>query len=358
MTAQAVVGPCDFAVVRGQTDLILSAFLEGKDHTAAAHQLPAEVTEILRNFLFAGGKRLRPVLCVTGWHAASGHGTPKPVLQVAAALEMFHTFALIHDDIMDHSHTRRGHPTVHRALATRHRDGRTATAASQLGTGAAILIGDLALAWSDELLHTAGLTPTQSTAVLPLIDAMRTEVMYGQYLDLTTTGHPTGNLERAIRIVRYKTAKYTIERPLHIGAALAGADHDLLNHLSDFALPVGEAFQLRDDLLGLYGNPEQTGKSVLDDLRDGKHTALIALVLRDGARTRVNQLRPFLGCRSLTEDQAAAARRIIDSTGARASVEDMIRSGRQQAERVLDTAPFAPVALTSLRHIVRTTTGV
>ncbi|GGV57712.1 polyprenyl synthetase family protein [Streptomyces spectabilis] len=143
---------------------------------------------------------------------------------------------------MDASATRRGKPTVHHTLTARHIDGRTQAAARRLGTGTAILIGDLALTWSDELLHTADLTHAQLRAVLPLINAMSTEVMYGQYLDLLATGAPTTDLDHALTIIRYKTAKYTCERPLHTGATLAGASADLLATLSQFALPLGEAF--------------------------------------------------------------------------------------------------------------------
>ncbi|MFF2789776.1 polyprenyl synthetase family protein [Streptomyces sp. NPDC058049] len=218
-----VSGLPDAAALRGQVTAVLDGFLEHKAGMAAGLRMPAEVTEYLRDFLAVGGKRLRPLLCATGWHAAYGHGMPKAVVRTAASLEMFHTFCLIHDDVMDDSGSRRGAPTLHRRLTQHHRNGRAAGAAERVGAGAAILIGDLALAWSHEPLHTADLTPAQLDAVLPLIDDMRSEVMYGQYLDITTAGHPTTDVDQALRIARYKTAKYTVERPLHIGAALADA---------------------------------------------------------------------------------------------------------------------------------------
>ncbi|MGA5135351.1 polyprenyl synthetase family protein [Streptomyces olivoreticuli] len=338
----------DLPGIRRAVDARLDVFLTDKEHQAAGHRLPAEVTSVLRNFLFAAGKRLRPLLCVCGWYAGGGHRAQKGVLQAAAALEMFHAFALIHDDIMDHSDTRRGHPAIHRTLTTRHSQGRSTAAADHVGASAAILVGDLALAWSDELLHTAGLTPRQLTDILPLVDAMRTEVMYGQYLDLTSSGHPTDGLEHALAIIRYKTAKYTVERPLHIGAALAGAPPPLLAVLSAFALPLGDAFQLRDDLLGVFGDPTSTGKPNLDDLRAGKHTVLIALALQHASHARADQLRLLLGCPNLTEDQAEAARRIITATGAPAMVEEMITERYERAMASLETAPFAPAVAGAL----------
>ncbi|WP_372412399.1 polyprenyl synthetase family protein [Streptomyces luteireticuli] len=355
-TPSTLAGPGTLAAVAEQTEGILAEFLTRKAASAAAHRMPDEVTTVLRDFLAAGGKRLRPLLCAAGWHAASGHGTPDSVLRVAASLEMFHAFALIHDDIMDHSDTRRGKPTIHHALAARHRDRRTAAAADQLGASAAILIGDLALTWADELLHTAGLSRRQLTAVLPLVDVMRTEVMYGQYLDLTSAGTSSTNLPLALAICRYKTAKYTIERPLHIGATLAGADESLRAALSDFALLLGEAFQLRDDLLGVYGNPALTGKPALDDLREGKHTALTALALQRANPTQADQLRRFLGCPQLTDDQASVARNIITATGARDTVERMITDRCEQAEHALTHAPIPPDTAAALSHLAHVAT--
>ncbi|PSJ24282.1 geranylgeranyl diphosphate synthase [Streptosporangium nondiastaticum] len=343
----------DLSAVRGRVDVVLSAFLEAKAREAAADSHPAVVTAFLRNFLFSGGKRLRPLLCVIGWHAAGGHGIPAPTVRVAASLEMFHAFALIHDDLMDDSATRRGRPTVHRAFADRHRAGRSRASADRLGSSAAILIGDVALVWSDELLHTAGLRPGRLARVLPLIDTMRTEVMYGQCLDLLATGRPTASTAHALAIVRCKTAKYTVERPLHIGAALAGAGPAFRALLSDYALPLGDAFQLRDDLLGVYGDPAVTGKSRLDDLRDGKHTTLVALALERADRAQRRVLHTLLGNPDLDERGADRIRRLLAETGAPATVEQLIQSRCAQAEQALDHDAFPPAARTALRGLAR-----
>ncbi|MFE4664926.1 polyprenyl synthetase family protein [Streptomyces sp. NPDC056716] len=343
--------------IRAEVDAVLSAFLRHKARTAAGQKLPTEVTTVLRDFLAVGGKRIRPLLCVTGWHAAGGKNRPHALVQAAASLEMFHAFCLIHDDIMDNSATRRGQPAVHRTLASHHGQGRTTSAADRLGKSAAVLVGDIALAWSDELLHTAGLDTRRLGEVLPLVDAMRTEVMYGQYLDVTAAGTPTDDIERALAICRYKTAKYTIERPLHIGAALAGADQRLLDTLSAFALPLGEAFQLRDDLLGVFGDPRRTGKPTLDDLRDGKHTVLIAHAMRHADEARRQILRTLLGNPHLDESAADHLRRILTAVGAPAAVEDMIRERHDAARHAIESGSIPAGTAALLLDMARQATA-
>ncbi|MEU2718592.1 polyprenyl synthetase family protein [Streptomyces sp. NPDC007205] len=356
--APVVTDQLDLPGARDRVEAILKDFLHTKALDARMKQLPPLAASVLTDYFTAGGKRLRPMLCVLGWHAAGGI-TPAPdtVLRVAAALEMFHAFALIHDDVMDASDTRRGQPTIHRTLAHRYGQGRTHQRANRLGEAAAILVGDLALCWSNELLNTAGLASDQLARVLPVLDAMRTEVIYGQYLDVTATGTPSSDLDQALLIIRYKTAKYTIERPLHLGALLAGADNSLLKTLSAYALPLGEAFQLRDDLLGVFGNPALTGKSRLNDLREGKHTALIALAMRDATPHHKNLLHRMLGQPDLTGAEAAQIRNILTVTGARTHVEDLITQRRTTVMRLLDTTPaLAPQAIPHLRHLADTTT--
>ncbi|MGW2600294.1 polyprenyl synthetase family protein [Streptomyces klenkii] len=354
-TATPAMHELDLDAFRHAVDACLDGFLDRQNHTAAARRLPPEIPLTLRDFLFCGGKRLRPLLCACGWYAAAGGGETTMLVQAAAALEMFHAFALIHDDVMDRSTTRRGQPTVHRTLATHHSVHRSQAAAERLGASAAILVGDLALVWSDELLH-SHLPPAQLAAIRPYVNAMRTELMYGQYLDLLHTGQPTATIEAPLQIIRYKTAKYTIERPLHIGAALAGATPVVLDACTDFALPLGEAFQLRDDLLGIYGDPQHTGKSVLDDLRDGKHTVVTALAFQH-ANPRQNQtLRALLGTPDLDEDGAARIRHIFDDTGAHTETEHMVHTRCRQALTALDHAPFPATAKAALRRIAHAAT--
>ncbi|UNO41958.1 polyprenyl synthetase family protein [Streptomyces sp. MST-110588] len=353
MTTAALETPLDLPLLRKRIDSCLDHYLTVKAYAARTENLPALPLEVLRDFLFAGGKRIRPLMCVLGWYAARGRGEADPVLRAAASLELFHAFALIHDDIMDRSDTRRGHPTVHRTLAERHQH---RTHHIEFGEHAAILLGDLALACSQEMLNGAGLSTAQLTVALPTLDAMRTAVLYGQYMDLDTAEQLTDDVERALAVVRYKTAKYTVQHPLHLGAALAGSGPAVRAALSAYALPLGEAFQLRDDLLGVFGDPAVTGKSVLDDLREGKRTVLLALALRHADARQARTLRHLVGDPDLDEEQAATLRTVLAGTGARARVETLIDSHLHTALRALDCAPFPADARDALREVAHTLT--
>lgn len=329
----------DPACVRTAVDGCLDIFLTINARLAAAQGFPAEVTDVLRDLVLGGGKRIRPVLCMAGWRAAGGRGDEGPVLRVAASLEMFHAFALVHDDVMDRSAIRRGRPSAHEAIAARYAGH---PGAARLGVDAAVLLGDLALAWSDELLHTAGLSADQFAAATMVLDGMRTELMYGQYLDLLATGQPSTDVDAALRLARFKSAKYTVERPLQLGAVLAGADAGACAALSAFGLPLSEAFQLRDDLLGAFGSPSDTGKPAAEDLREGKHTALLALAL---CRATAAERDLLTGLRQETRPgpgQVARIRAVLEATGARTEVEVMIEERRRQALRALEKAALPP----------------
>ncbi|MFJ6568731.1 polyprenyl synthetase family protein [Streptomyces sp. NPDC091292] len=339
------------AGVRSAVEERLAVFLDTKACWAAAQGFPAEVTEVLRDLVLGGGKLIRPVLCVAGWRAAGGCGDEGPVLRVAVSLEMFHASALVHDDVMDRSATRRGRPSAHEALTARH-VGRPD--AARLGACAAVLVGDLALAWSDELLHTAGLSTDRFAAATVVLDEMRTELMYGQYLDLLATGRPSTDLNAALRITRFKSAKYTVEHPLQLGAVLAGAGARIRTTLSAFGLPLGEAFQLRDDLLGAFGHREHTGKPNLDDLREGKHTVLMALALERSDSVQRTALRRLVGDPDLDEHGAQRARDLLTATGAVSAVEEMIADRHRVALRALDGACLHPAAVAVLRELAAT----
>ncbi|KOT97715.1 geranylgeranyl diphosphate synthase [Streptomyces rimosus subsp. pseudoverticillatus] len=352
MTAPAPVADAlDLAAVRTAVDRTLEGFLADKLKRAEAGEM-GEVIGVLDRFLRAGGKRLRPLLCVCGWHAAGGGPGLEVVLRAAAALELFHAFALIHDDVMDGSDTRRGHPSAHRALQAVRGDG-DVRAAEWFGISSAILLGDLALIWSDELLTGAPMTAGQHLAVRPVLDIMRSEVMQGQYLDLLATGKVTGDLKQAMDVVRYKTAKYTIERPLHVGAVLAGGSPADLEACTAYALPIGEAFQLRDDLLGVFGDPRVTGKSDLDDLREGKRTPLVAIAVQRADEAQLTVLRSGLGRADLDETDAAAIRGVLEATGARQCVEEMIIHRHAAALQALERSGFPPAVTAALKDIAR-----
>ncbi|MFD8897565.1 polyprenyl synthetase family protein [Streptomyces ardesiacus] len=344
----------DLSTVRPDVDELLTAFLDWKARLALGPETAPLSSELSR--LLQRGKRLRPQLCVAGWYAGEGHGAYDDVLHVAASLELFQGFALIHDDVMDGSDLRRGRPTAHRALAAAYvaRGGRRSRAEAH-GLSAAILLGDLALVWSDELLH-RGLGGGALARISPLMDTMRSELVYGQYLDLLSTGRLSDDVEAALRVVRYKTAKYTVEWPLRLGAVLAGATPGALDACSAFAVPLGEAFQLRDDLLGVFGDPAETGKPVGDDLREGKATVLMALALREATATEEQLLRTLVGDPNLTEDDILRVQAVLERTHARQHVEEMITARRDAALSVLDQAPLPAAATTALREIAQIAT--
>ena len=335
----------DLCAVRRQVDGVLEEFLAEKTRAAAGRGHPPEVVRTVRDFLAAGGKRIRALLCVVGWHAADGAGEARSVLRVAASLELFVAFALIHDDIMDDSDRRRGRPAVHRLMRARLGDDERA---ERLGAGGALLVGNLALMWAQELLHTAELEPGRQRLVHRLYDAMLEEVMYGQYLDVMGTGRGADDVEAALRIIRYKTATATVERPLQLGAAVAGAGEATMDVFTRLGLPLGEAFQLRDDLLDVFGSPDGACAPGLSDLREGKRTVLLALGLRradQGPRARLGHL---VGRADLGEREAVEARGILQETGAREQTERMIASRYEQVLRVLDGAGFPAGPRTAL----------
>ena len=348
-------GALDLSAVQLDVEEVLREFLNHKEQAAPGPEM-APLFATLRRLL-ASGKRLRAQLCVAGWHADDGgHRTSSMATAAAAALELFQAFALIHDDVMDASDTRRGRPSAHRALSAAYTAGGGRRSRSDAhGRSAAVLLGDLALVWSDELLH-GGVDPGALARILPFVADMRNELVYGQYLDLLSTDRLSGNIDTALRVARYKTAKYTVERPLHIGAALAGAGPEILEACSAFALPLGEAFQLRDDLLGVFGDPAETGKPVGDDIREGKATVLLALAMQRASADDLCVLRMLVGRPDLTDEDIFRVRAVLEATGAREHVEEMIHARRSTAVTVLEQGPIPAAAAGALRAIAQIAT--
>jgi geranylgeranyl diphosphate synthase type I len=299
--------------------------------------------ELLSAFILGGGKRIRPQLCYWGWRGAGGVDCDE-IISAAAALELCHAGLLIHDDIMDGSDLRRGHSTIHRSLAGLH-DG---PGSDSFGRSGGILLGALSLAWSDALLSSCGIEPARLRAAHHLFDAMRTEVISGQYLDILGQLRSGASVEQALTVIRFKTAKYTVERPLQIGGALAGGPPGLLESYSAFGVPLGEAFQLRDDVLGSFGVSAETGKSALDDLREGKRTVLFAHAMQRATPEQRAYLRTWHGFPELAEEQADGLRQILIDTGALAQVEDMIDERVGQATKALEAAPLTGEARDAL----------
>jgi geranylgeranyl diphosphate synthase type I len=288
--------------------------------------------QAIRQLVLAGGKRLRPAFCYWGFRAAGGAPDDPLVVDAGAAFELLHAFALIHDDVMDGSALRRGSQTVHVAFAAVHDQQRWRGEPRRFGDGVAILAGDLSSVLADVLLAHA------PPPALEVWNQLRLEVNIGQYLDVLGAAEGTDDLARARQIARYKSGKYTVERPLHLGAALVGGLEHLRPALSAYGEPLGEAFQLRDDLLGVFGDPAITGKPVGEDLREGKPTPLLVIARRraEGADKR---LVDRVG-RDISDKDVDALREIFERTGARRAIEHDIDELTSRAAACLDESPI------------------
>jgi geranylgeranyl diphosphate synthase, type I len=341
--------PAELLDIAARTDARVGLLLDAEiARWNEVDPLLADPLESLRALVLAGGKRLRPAFCYWAHVGAGGDPSDPMVVDAGAGLELLHTFALVHDDIMDGSLNRRGMRAVHKQFEDVHRANGWRAEERRFGEGVAILVGDLAFVYADLLL-----THVNPEAAA-IYNELRIEVNIGQYLDLvgTVRGGPT--VESARRICRYKSGKYTIERPLHLGASLAGGLVKYQDSLSAYGLPLGEAFQLRDDLLGAMGDESLTGKPVGDDLREGKPTSLVAraLVAADASQRKVLAR---IGHGDLRSDEVAGMQQIFTDTGAVAAVETDITLLRDEAIDAIANSgllPNATNALVDLAHYV------
>ncbi|GAB3130153.1 geranylgeranyl diphosphate synthase type I [Leifsonia psychrotolerans] len=323
-----------------------------------------DFVEFSRQFL-SGGKRFRAQFCYWGWRSiAPADSDLSSIVSAAAALEIFHAAALVHDDIIDNSDTRRGAPSAHKLFEGLHSSSGWAGNSGEFGRASAILLGDLMLGWSDELLDD-GLVEVPDTraarAARVEFNRMRTEVTAGQYLDILEerawlTQPASELLARAHRVIVFKSAKYSVQAPLVIGAALAGASAEQLAALCTVGLPLGIAFQLRDDLLGVFGDATVTGKPSGDDLREGKRTVLIA-VARDNASDAVrNLIDEYLGDPELDTERISRLQQAILASGAVEQVEALIAQNVAEARAALTAAPIGPEAKAALEALTETVT--
>ncbi len=334
--------PLDAEGVRARVDRALAALLDRE--LSALGFLGADagpVTAALTRFALEGGKRLRPAFVYWGYRGAGGAPTgpqAEAAIRAACSVELLHICALIHDDIMDGSEVRRGRPAMHVGFASLHRGRGWRGDPAAFGEGAAMLMGDLAFTWADVALAEAGLPDDRLAAALRVFNRLRSELMGGQYLDLVEARRGAPDEDAVRRVLTYKSGKYTIERPLHLGLALAGGDPGLAAAYSAYGLPLGEAFQLRDDLLGVFGSPEVTGKPAGDDLREGKETYLVMLARQRAGRAGRQLLESALGNAKLSEDEVADLRRLIAGCGAVEATEARIAELLAQAKAALAAA--------------------
>ena len=365
--------------LRERVEIELAAFLDPKlaDLGAIDPDL-IPVGEAICDLVLEGGKRLRPAFTYWGWRGAldavSYHPVPDEgssagpddiaVVRAAASLELVQAGALIHDDVMDRASTRRGRPALHVRFTELHAENHWAGSPAGFGQGVAIIAGDIALTWAQEMLRTAGLADEALFRVAPVYDAMRIEVMAGQYLDLrgqVDARRPDDEaLAAAWRTARYKSASYTVQRPLHIGALIAGphaAEGPLMMTYTEYGFALGEAFQLRDDVLGVFGDPEQTGKPAGDDLREGKQTLLVILARKRASANARDLFERMIGRADLSGPDIDQLRMVIEGSGALAEVEVLIARRVETALAALATGPVGGQPREVLEQLATTLTA-
>jgi geranylgeranyl diphosphate synthase, type I len=331
----------------------ISAFL--REQSAVLDSMGPELVPVhlMASQMLCGGKRMRPAFCLWGYVAAAGIPTDeelKPLITAAGSLDVLHVSALIHDDLMDSSDLRRGRPAAHRQFEALHANAGWLGDSAAFGKAGAILLGDLLVMWSAQMLHGAGVEQSALERALPIVEAMRTEVTCGQYLDIVAQAHPLRKrapaigslrptielaLDDASRVVEYKAARYTVQRPCQIGSAIGGGDDELYFALGAYGSPLGRAFQFRDDLLGVFGDPQITGKPAGDDLREGKRTILVAHAYAHAGDAGQKLLLQRLGDPRLDEAGIAELQQVIVESGAREAVESMINEYYERALKVL-----------------------
>jgi geranylgeranyl diphosphate synthase, type I len=327
--------------VRVPVDELLRTFLtEQVDDLSRLHPALKRIGGEIADLVCLGGKRLRPAFVYWG-HRATGADHEDGVLHAAGAVELLHNFALVHDDVMDRSVWRRGRPAVHVALAEAHAEDGLAGDGDWFGVAGAILAGDLAFVWSDRLFDEAPLPSEALARARRVFTELRVEVMAGQYLDLRLAGSVAATEPDALHVALLKSGRYTVTRPLQLGATIGGGDASLDAALVGYGDAIGLAFQLRDDVLGLYGDPDTTGKGAVEDLREGKRTLLILRALSLCGPTERADLNALLGNPEIGDEDADRAREVVRDCGALESVERLMDVYQERARAHLATV-FRP----------------
>lgn len=335
----------ELSALRESINASLTTFIERENRYLA--EIGSELDPVassLHSFLLDSGKRFRPLFAVIGYIGTGATLSPETITALSS-LELIHVCALIHDDVMDASDTRRGAPAIHKHFENIHASQKLSGSASQFGIASAILLGDLALIWAAKMLHESQVSNDALVSSLSMFNEMQVELMGGQYLDIYEQALASESVERSRKVARYKSGKYSIERPLHFGAALAQKNPtELFSVYSSYGLPLGEAFQLRDDLLGVFGDFATTGKPAGDDLREGKRTVMMAMTHERATTGQRETIKELFGRPDIDEAGIAALQSIIIETGARDHLESLISDLYNEATAVIDHPTIDPAA--------------
>ncbi len=354
---------CDLAAFRSAVSEQAVASLSSLDWLIQSDLEEAVAAEMLEpaRTLLTGGKRTRAALLWAGYRCAC-NGPAEPALHAGAALELYQMSALVHDDVIDDSDTRRGLPAAHTAFRSRHTTNNWLGSAEDFGYTGAIILGDLLLSQAVAEFHEATrlVDHTAGSLTLSQFVKMTVEVAFGQYLDIRAEHQPLADTSTAIdtglSVLQHKTASYSVEFPLTMGALLGGGSPDLVDCLRHIGRPLGEAFQMRDDDLGIFGDPHLTGKPACGDIAEGKRTVLLALT-RDLATLKDREwLDATLGA-EIDDAAVSRIRRIVTESGARARHERMIAEREEQACAALAELPALAEGITLLRELVRELAG-
>ncbi len=344
---------------RARIDVQIETFLSAMgDRLRPVSPLLTTLTAVAAD-LSRGGKRIRPAFAYWGYVAAAGEAkVPDALWPAISAIELLHVGVLMHDDVLDAADTRRGRPSAHRQFETWHRERHGQGDAAEFGRAMAVLLGDQLLVWSGELAEYADLPEDAWRAARPYWHKVRTEVNSGQVLDVCAQYgihadvHPDLAVVAA-RVLEEKTSRYTVQRPVQFGAAAAGGDAELLAALGRYGLALGRAFQLRDDLLGVFASEQQTGKPAAGDVREGKRTVLMAKTLARLNDLDRGELEAMLGRSDLDSTQVDRARTLIEGSGAVAEVEETISQDHAAALAALNQTPLREPGRVALIELAR-----
>jgi geranylgeranyl diphosphate synthase type I len=296
-------------------------------------------SDVLRDFV-EGGKCVRSMFMYLGW--LSGADDDAAALRAAASLELLHAFALLQDDVMDRSTLRRGRPAGHVAFARWHRHAGLSGSPGRFGESAAVLLGDLCLVWAAQMMRESGVSAPALDRVRPRYDAMRTELAVGQFADLINDARGFPTLDKVLAVSRRKSGNYTVRRPLEMGAAMAGCGEHILTMLAHYGDAIGEAFQMRDDVLGIYGSPAVTGKPSSSDLTERKATSVVAAAYHLADPTARRELRVIMSADKLDAGDVRRWRDLITATGAVEWIERLIDVRLTRALNLIDDSDVRP----------------
>ncbi|ORJ55926.1 polyprenyl synthetase family protein [Mycobacterium simiae] len=333
---------------QGVRQAVLAAVAEFVAARCAADLGPCGVdvaAEVLTEFV-QDGKCLRSTFMYLGW--LCGAPPDSAALGAAASLELLQAFALLQDDVMDASPSRRGRPSAHVQFTEWHRRRGLSGSSQKFGESAAILLGDLCLVWAEQMLRDSGVHQGALGRAWPRYDAMRTELAVGQFADVATDLRDLPTMESVLAVARMKSGNYTVRRPLEIGAAMADCDDVVLAGLSEYGAALGEAFQLRDDILGVFGSPTATGKPNGGDLNERKATSVVVAAYQLADASTRRQFGELINRDRLDADAVEHWRTLILASGAVQFIEELIDDRVATARKALDGRPFDELALAAL----------